>query len=111
MSQLQTQGLILAYSKDNDSSICDSYQLGKLSKLSFSNSINNSTTLSDKIHCGLWDPAPIASTEKYRYFVCFVDDCSRFMWLIPLKHKSYFLSTFVYFEKYVNRQFESVSIG
>ena len=58
--------------------ICDSCQLGKLSRLPFSCSKNISSSIFEKIHCDLWGPAPILSIEKLRYYACLVDDFSKY---------------------------------
>jgi len=85
--------------------LCDSCQLGKLSKLPFSHSEHLSTNVFEKIHCDLWGPAPVLSIEKFKYYACLVDDFSKYTWIIPLHNKSDFLILFISFEKYVSRQF------
>ena len=85
--------------------ICDSCQLGKLSRLPFSCSKNLSSSIFEKIHCDLWGPAPILSIGKFRYYACLVDDFSKYTWIIPLQHKSDFVNAYLAFEQYVNRQF------
>ena len=37
-----------------------------------------------KVHCDLWGPAPVASFQNMKYYVSFVDDCSRVTWIFPL---------------------------
>lgn len=61
----------------------------------------------DKIHSDLWEPAPIVSVDKYRYYVTSVDDRTRFIWFYPLHNKSDFYSIFIRFEKFVEKQFSS----
>lgn len=58
-----------------------------------------------KIHSDLWGPAPIASSQGINYYVIFVDDCTRFTWIYPMKKKSKFLTNFVTFHKLVENQF------
>ncbi|KAF2300900.1 hypothetical protein GH714_018107 [Hevea brasiliensis] len=85
--------------------LCDSCQLGKLSKFPFSLSSNKSTTVFEKVHCDLWGPAPVLSFAKFKYYACLVDDYSKYSWLIPLKKKSDFFVAYKAFEQFVLRQF------
>ena len=72
--------------------ICDSCQLGKLSRLPFSYSKHLNSSIFKKIHCDLWGPAPILFIGKLRYYVCLVNDFSKYTWIIPLQHKSDFVN-------------------
>ena len=72
-------------------SICDSCQLGKLSKLPFSYSDNSSSTIFNKIHCDLWGPSPVLFIGKFCYYACFVHDFSRSF----LSNKNLNLLTFI----------------
>ncbi|GJZ09562.1 retrovirus-related pol polyprotein from transposon TNT 1-94 [Tanacetum coccineum] len=72
--------------------ICTPCQLAKGQRLSFNNNVKRSLHPLDLIHCDLWGPSPICSKDGYRYYVAFVDDCSRFTWLYPLKTKTGFYS-------------------
>jgi hypothetical protein len=85
--------------------ICSSCQMGKSCRLPFS--LNNKFAYAPlvKIHCDLWGPAPITSVQKFKYYVIFVDDHTRYTWLYPLKHKSDFFSTFLTFQRLVENQF------
>jgi len=74
--------------------LCDSCQLGKLSKLPFSCSENSSTGIFDKIHCDLWEPFHVLPIGKFRYYACLVDDFSKYTWIIPLRHKSDFVNEY-----------------
>jgi transposase InsO family protein len=49
------------------------------------------------IHSDIWI-SPALSTNGYKYYIIFVDDFSRYTWLIPLKHKSDALEQFVKFK-------------
>jgi hypothetical protein len=102
---LKNKGLIDVVGRIKSDHICDSCQLGKLSRLPFSNSKHLSSSIFEKIHCDLWGPAPILSIGKFRYYVCLVDDFSKYTWIIPLQHKSDFINAYLAFEQYVDRQF------
>ena len=77
--------------------ICDSCQLGKLSRLPFSYSKHLNSSIFEKIHCDLWEPAPILSIGKLRYYACLVNDFSKYTWIIPLQHKSDFVNAYLVF--------------
>ncbi|GKC18112.1 retrovirus-related pol polyprotein from transposon TNT 1-94, partial [Tanacetum coccineum] len=72
--------------------ICTPCQLAKGQRLSFNNNVKRSLHPLDLIHGDLWGPSPICSKDGYGYYVAFVDDCSRFTWLYPLKTKTGFYS-------------------
>ena len=42
-----------------------------------------------------------------QYYVVLIDDCTRFSWFFPLKHKYDFFDTFVNFQRYIETQFSS----
>lgn len=51
-------------------------------------------------------PSPIKSTSGYKFYISFVDDCTRFTWVYPLKTKDEALSTFIHFKHMVENQTE-----
>ena len=98
----------LIISKDNNKvgSLCTSCQLGKACCLPFVLSDNFCDEPIAKIHCDLWGPAPVLSFQRFRYYVIFIDECTRFTWFFPLKNKSDFYDCFVKFHKYLQNQFD-----
>jgi hypothetical protein len=48
----------------------------------------------DYIHSDLWDPSKVPSKGGARYFVAFIDDYSRKLWMYFLKKKSDVFITF-----------------
>lgn len=70
--------------------LCETCQLLKCHKLSFHNNTKCSNHLLDLVHCDLWESSPVISVDGYWYYVVFVDDYSRFIWLYHLKTKSAF---------------------
>ena len=57
---------------------CVSCQLGKQPALPFTTSESISTDIFDLIHSDVWGPSSVFSIGGSRYFVVFVDDCSRY---------------------------------
>ena len=102
---LKNKGLIEVVGSSKAYHLCDSYQLGKLSKLPFSSSEHSGSNVFDKIHCDLWGLAPVLCIGKFRFYACLVDDFSKYTWIIPLKNKYDFFAAYLSFEQYVERQF------
>ena len=75
--------------------MCESCILGKQKKVSFLK--GNRTPKYKKlelVHTDLWGPSPIASFGGSRYYVTFIDDLSRKVWVYFLKNKSEVFETF-----------------
>jgi hypothetical protein len=52
----------------------------------------------------VWGPAP-ESVGRYKYYVSFIDDFSKFTWIYLLKKKSNVFQVFRNFQNHVERQF------
>ena len=87
--------------------LCEACQLGKSSRLPFSSSVFVATKPLERVHCDLWGPSPVVSTQGFRYYCVLVDQYSRFTWLYPLRMKSDFFSAFLHFQNLVERQLDS----
>ena len=57
---------------------CDSCKLGKSKTLSFPLHANRASHCFDLIHSDVWGPSPVSSHEKFKYYVTFIDNHSRF---------------------------------
>ena len=69
--------------------------MGKQKKLSFlTGGKKLRTTKLDLVHTDLWGPSPVASLGGFQYYITFIDDCSRKIWVYFLKNKSDVLDTF-----------------
>ena len=80
---------------------CDSCSIAKSHKLPFTLSEKRTTAPFQLIHSDLWGPTVVPSFAGFRYYICFVDDFTKYTWLYPLKHKSQAYTTFVTLEKMV----------
>ena len=80
--------------KFSPSLICHACQLGKAHQLPFYSSHHVSTAPLQLIHTDLWGPA-IVSLNNSKYYVSFVDDFSRYVWVYFLKCKSDVESVFL----------------
>nr|KYP37334.1 Retrovirus-related Pol polyprotein from transposon TNT 1-94 [Cajanus cajan] len=61
---------------------CESCQLGKHSRSSFSRSVlNRALSPFALVHSNIWEPSRVKSTLGFQYFVTFINDYSRCTWL------------------------------
>nr|CAN63642.1 hypothetical protein VITISV_038695 [Vitis vinifera] len=67
---------------------CDSCKLGKSKTLPFPLHASRASHCFDLIHSDAWGPSPVSSHEKFKYYVTFIDDHSRFTWVYFLRSKS-----------------------
>ncbi|RVX06418.1 Retrovirus-related Pol polyprotein from transposon RE1 [Vitis vinifera] len=86
---------------------CDSCKLGKSKTLPFPLHASRASHCFDLIHSDVWGPSPISSYEKFKYYVTFIDDHSRFTWVYFLRSKSEVFRTFTEFLAYVDNQFST----
>lgn len=59
------------------------------------------------IHTNLWGLAPNASIDGFKYYIQFLDDYSRYVWIYPLMIKSEDFFMFVKLQIMVERYFET----
>lgn len=84
---------------------CESCELGKHHRASFYPSINKSIIPFTLIHTDVWGPSRVASLKGHRWFVSFVDDCSRTTWVYLMKDKSEVHAIFKEFHKMICTQY------
>ena len=83
----------------SNKSPCSSCILGKFAKLPFAAVEHTSNAPFQIIHSNVWGPSPLLSFHGYRYFVIFIDDFTRFLWIYFLKNKSEVFYVFLEFLK------------
>ncbi|RVX19793.1 Retrovirus-related Pol polyprotein from transposon RE1 [Vitis vinifera] len=86
---------------------CDSCKLGKSKTLPFPLHTSRASHCFDLIHSDVWGPSPVSLHEKFKYYVTFIDDHSRFTWVYFLRSKSEVFCTFTKFLAYVDNQFST----
>ncbi|RVW27169.1 Retrovirus-related Pol polyprotein from transposon RE1 [Vitis vinifera] len=92
---------------NNDFEICVGCRLGKSHRLPFSLNNERCAMPFDRLHCDLWGPSPVSFFNGYRYYAVFIDDCTRFSWIFPLKHKSDFFDNFINLQRFIETQFSA----
>ncbi len=80
---------------------CKHCLFGKQSKQRFKIGKHTSKGILDYIHSDVWGPAPTTSYGGSSYFVSFIDDFSRKVWVYMLKRKSDVFSVFKQFRALV----------
>jgi hypothetical protein len=75
-----------------DCSVC---KLGKSKTLSFPSHGSRATKCFDIVRSDVWDISPVISHARYKYFVTFIDDFSRYTWVYFLQAKSEVLFFFL----------------
>ena len=83
---------------------CEQCVLGKQKRVKFDTTIHNTEGILDYIHTDVWGPTKTASLGGKHYFVTFVDDFSRRVWVYTLKSKDEVFETFLVWKKMVQNQ-------
>lgn len=89
----------------SSSHVCSYCLQGKMCKQPFSSTHIVSQIPFEVIHSDVWGPTPYPSLHGHKYYVIFLDECTKFCWLFPLIKKSDCFSSFVHFVAYVETQF------
>jgi histone deacetylase 1/2 len=84
---------------------CQACPLGKSSRLSLRPTGHKTSAPLELIFSDVWGPAPMFSSDGFRYFVIFIDAHTKHIWYYPLVVKSDVFSTFQRFQTLVERQF------
>ena len=67
---------------------CQTCVLAKSHRQSFKPSNSRVDDIFSLIHSNVWGPSPVVGGNGFRYFVLFIDDCTRMTWVYFLKNKS-----------------------
>ncbi|CAH9104736.1 unnamed protein product, partial [Cuscuta epithymum] len=97
----------LPVSSNKFPTVCEPCQMGKSHRFPLPTSHVASPTPFELMYSDVWGPSPLFSINGNRYFVLFIDDCTKFVWIYFLSHKSQVLSTFIQFRKMIQTQFHS----
>lgn len=85
---------------------CDVCELAKSHRITYSPSFNKSSEPFSIIHSDVWGPARIPSFSGARYFVTFIDECTRMLWVSLITHKSEVFGVFKNFYQMSLTQFK-----
>ena len=73
---------------------CEDCVLGKQIRVKFGSAIYDTKRILDYVHSDVWGPTKTASLGGMQYFVTFVDDYSRKVWVFFMKKKNEVLGIF-----------------
>lgn len=76
--------LSLAVPLNKNLYVCASCQQGKSHKQHFPIPTSLSLHPLDPIHSDVWGPTPLLASNKFRYYVLFIDDCTKYTWFYPM---------------------------
>ena len=86
MKKLHTDGIL--ESLDYESlGACEPCLMGKMTKTPFSGTMERATDSLEIIHTDVCGPMSVEARGRYRYFLTFTDDLSRYGYIYLMKHK------------------------
>jgi hypothetical protein len=97
----------IVVTSDENVKLCSHCLDGKMSRLPFSDRIDRVDIPFYKVHSDVWGPSPVVSVEGFRYYVSFIDEATRFVWIFPIMNKSEVFGSFVKFCAYIENQFHT----
>ena len=86
---------------------CDVCELAKIHRASLPLNLNKSPVPFMVIHSDVWGPSKVTSFGGSRWFVTFIDDCTRMTWVCLMKSKSEVNLLFQNFYKMVRTQYNA----
>ncbi|KAH9680636.1 Integrase catalytic domain-containing protein [Citrus sinensis] len=86
LKELEKQG-VLGNNKLGNLDFCEDCVLGKTTRSSFKRSVHKFKDKLEYVHSDLWGPAQQISLGGNSYFLSFIDDYSRKVWVYTLKNK------------------------
>lgn len=92
---------------DKGKLVCDACEFGKHIRSSYLLSDNRSAKPFQTIHSDVWGPSGVVSINGYRYFVTFIDCCTRTTWLYVLRNKNDVFECFRDFHNLVMNQYNA----
>nr|CAN63629.1 hypothetical protein VITISV_018697 [Vitis vinifera] len=90
---------------------CDICELAKSHRASFPLILNKSPFPFMVIHSDVWGPSKVPTLSGSRWFVTFIDDCTRMTWLCLMKTKDEVNLLFQKFHKMIETQYNAKQNG
>ena len=84
--------------------VCEACQLGKQARSSFPHDKHVSRNVLEVVHSDVWGPAKTASMGGCIFYVTFIDDHTRKVWVYFMKEKSEVFSHFQNFKSMAEKQ-------
>jgi hypothetical protein len=96
VSQIVSNNKLYTSSDSTITSVCDACQQGKSHQLPYPSSFSIFANPIELVFSDVWGPAP-ESVDREKYYVSFIDDYSKFIWIYLIKYKS---NVFAKFQKF-----------
>ena len=84
--------------------VCEACQFGKQSKGAFQHDKHVSSNTLELIHSDVWGPMKTAPMGGCRFYVIFIDDHTRKVWVYFMKEKSEVFTHFQHFKAMAEKQ-------
>jgi len=104
--RMQCMNKLYSYISASPRVACDVCQLSRQKKLPFTISQNNTHAMFDLVHVDIWGPFSTDCIHGFRYFLTFLDDYSRHVWVVMMKSKSEASAKVKRFVCMIENQFE-----
>ena len=92
------------FKADGMQKICEACQLGKQAKHAFSHDRIVTKNMLDIVHYDIWGLAKTMSMSACRYYVTFIDDHTRKVWVYFIKEKNEVFTHFQNFKAMAKKQ-------
>lgn len=86
---------------------CSHCITGKMRRLAFSEKLDRVDIPFYEVHTDVCGLSLVVAIDGFRYYVSYVDEATRFVWIYPLINKSEVFGVFVRFCAYVENQFST----
>ncbi|KAL2630872.1 hypothetical protein R1flu_015558 [Riccia fluitans] len=103
MEVLRKQDLLSGL-KSSKLEFCEHCVFGKNKQSAFGVGIHHSTEVLEYAHSDVWGKSPVPSHSRKEYYISFINDYSRYMWVYFLHHKSEVFAIFVKWKAQVETQ-------
>ena len=107
LKAMQSQELVIglpAFKVGEMHKVCEACQFGKQSKASFPHDKHVSKSMFEIVHLNVWGPAKTTFMGGCRFYVTFIDDHTRKVWVYFMKEKSEVFTHFQNFRVIVKKQ-------
>ena len=104
---MQTQEIVTGLPKfkmDDMQNVCEACQFGKQSRHAFPKERNASGRPLEVVHSDVWGPTRTTSLAGSNYYVSFIDDHTRKVWIYCMKAKSEVFQHFKHFKTLVEKE-------
>ena len=86
MKKLHTDGLLEPLDYESLGT-CEPCLMGKMTKTPFFGTMEQATDILEIIHTDVCDPMSVDARGRYRYFLTFTNDLSKYEYIYLMKHK------------------------